>query len=201
MGQTEVNVSKAIHERRSNKSFTKIRHPDPALIEKIIEGATWAPTHHMNQAWRFDVFEGKGLLKLAELDAQIHLHELPDDIDEAIKTEIRDRRTAKMMQYPIVILVSIPKLRDRKSNYVEEIAAGGAAIQNLLLAAHEEGLATFWATGKLARDERTKNFLKISEDDEIIGIIRVGYPKPDEAPEEWREEREPLTKKLNWHRA
>ncbi|MDG1839161.1 MAG: nitroreductase [Dehalococcoidia bacterium] len=196
-----MNVSKAIHERRSVKSFTQERHPDPNLIEKIIEAATWAPSHHMNQAWRFDVFEGNGLLKLAELDAQIHLNELPDDLEEGSKTEIYDRRIAKMMQYPIVILVSVPKLSNRKSIYVEELAAGAAAIQNLLLAAHEEGLATFWATGKLARDKATKSFLEIPEEEEIIGVIRVGYPKPGEVPEQWREEREPLTNKLNWHQS
>ena len=155
----------------------------------------------MNQAWRFDVFVGDGLLKLAQLDAQIHLDELTDDIDDATKIEIHDRRTAKMMQYPVVIIVSVPKLSNRKSVYVEEIAAAGAAIQNLLLAAHEEGLATFWATGKIARSEKTKSFLNIAEDEEIIGVVRVGYPNAGEIAEKWREEREPVARKLNWHQA
>lgn len=196
-----MNVYKVIHERRSVKSFSQGRHPTPDLIEKIVEAATWAPTHHMNQAWRFDVFAGDGLLKLAQLDAQIHLDELTDDLDDATKIEIRDRRITKLMQYPIVIIVSVPKLSNRKSVYVEEIAAAGAAIQNLLLAAHEEGLATFWATGKIARSERTKNFLNIAEDEEIIGVVRVGYPNAGESVEKWREERDPVASKLNWHQA
>ena len=196
-----MNVSKAIHERRSVKAFSQKRHPTPDLIEKIIEAATWAPTHHMNQAWRFDVFKGKGLLKLAELDAQIHLDELPEETSEATKTAIIERRCAKMMQYPFVIIVSIPKLRDRKSSYIEEIAAGAAAIQNMLLAAHEEGLATFWSTGKLARNEKTKTFLDLAKDEAIIGVIRVGYPESEKTYEKWREKREPVRKKLNWHGA
>lgn len=196
-----MNVSKAIHERRSVKTFSQKRHPTPDLIEKIIEAATWAPTHHMNQAWQFDVFKGEGLLKLAQLDAEIHLDELPEEASEAAKTAIVDRRCAKMMQYPFVIIVSIPKLGDRKSAYIEEIAAGAAAIQNMLLAAHEEGLATFWTTGKLARSKKTKTFLDLAEDEEIIGVIRVGYPESEKTYEKWHEEREPVGEKLNWHEA
>jgi nitroreductase len=196
-----VNVSKAIHERRSVKTFSQKRQPTRDLIEKIIESATWAPTHHLNQAWRFDVFKGDGLLKLAQLDAEIHLDELPADAVETSKTAIIRQRSAKMMQYPIVIMVSIPKLHGRKSAYIEEIAAGAAAIQNMLLAAHEEGLVTFWTTGKLARSKKTKIFLDLAKNEEIIGVIRVGYPESEKTHKKWREKREPVTNKLNWHEA
>ena len=58
-----------------------------------------------------------------------------------------------------------------------------------------------WATGKIARSERTKNFLNIAEDEEIIGVVRVGYPNAGESTEKWREERDPVASKLNWHQA
>ena len=54
-----------------------------------------------------------------------------------------------------------------------------AAIQNLLLAAHAEGLGTCWMTGPVHVAEQINESLNI-HDKELVAVITLGYP--DESP-------------------
>lgn len=51
-----------------------------------------------------------------------------------------------------------------------------AAVENLLLAAHAEGLGAMWRTGSAVRDPDVKKFLGLSPDQELISFIYIGYP-------------------------
>ena len=54
-----------------------------------------------------------------------------------------------------------------------------AAIQNLLLAAHAEGLGACWMTGPLHVAEEIDDFLGV-ENKTLVAVIPMGYP--DETP-------------------
>lgn len=54
---------------------------------------------------------------------------------------------------------------------MEHIAAGSAAIQNLLLAATAKGLANYWSSGGVLRDAETFEYLNIPEQELLLGSI------------------------------
>jgi nitroreductase len=59
---------------------------------------------------------------------------------------------------------------------VENICAAAAACQNILLAATDMGLATYWRTGDSARDPEVKEFLGLAEDQHLIAFLYIGKP-------------------------
>ena len=51
----------------------------------------------------------------------------------------------------------------------------GAAIQNMLLAAHELGLGTCWIGEILKNEDKVRELLGVSDDLQLMAIISVGY--------------------------
>ncbi|MEZ4885267.1 MAG: nitroreductase family protein [Chitinophagales bacterium] len=39
------------------------------MIENLLENANWAPTHSMNEPWRFKIFAGEARQKLGEFQS------------------------------------------------------------------------------------------------------------------------------------
>ena len=60
-------------EQFSGKKVTKEN------IELILESARWAPTHKSTQPWRFKVFTGKGLGRLAIFHSENYQEITQDD--------------------------------------------------------------------------------------------------------------------------
>ena len=52
----------------------------------------------------------------------------------------------------------------------------GAAVQNILLAAHAEGLATCWLGMPLIYGDRIREVLNIPENEALVTTISLGYP-------------------------
>lgn len=63
---------------------------------------------------------------------------------------------------------------------MEHIAATGAAIQNLLLAATSRGINTYWSSGGIIRKSPVLEFLGIPKQEILLGAI---FLFPDEYPE------------------
>lgn len=61
---------------------------------------------------------------------------------------------------------------------VEEHHAVGAAMQNVLLAAHDMGLAAMLRTGPAAHIKDCHEFLELDDGEIVAGYIYLGYP-PD----------------------
>ena len=65
----------------------------------------------------------------------------------------------------------------------------GAAVQNIMVAAHALGIGAMWRTGDLANDETVKARLGFADKDQVVGFVYLGTPAgalknlPDEQPE------------------
>ena len=72
--------------------------------------------------------------------------------------------------------------RDEKERVpeVEELAAANAAIQNMLLTATAYGIGVYWGTGGVTYKPEMKDFLGLKPQDQVLGVLFVGYPE-----EEW----------------
>ena len=42
------------------------------VIQQIVENANWAPTHKLSEPWRFTIYAGDGLKKLANFMADLY---------------------------------------------------------------------------------------------------------------------------------
>ena len=153
-------------------SIGKVK-PDPVsreLVEKLLRAAVQAPNHYRVRPWRFVVLTGKSRQALGEVLAQVLKKEKPDMPEAGMEME----RT-KPLRAPVLIAVGVDKPADPRVLEIENICAAAAAVENLLLAAHAQGLGAKWRTGSAARDPEVKKFLGFSPDQELIGLIYIGY--------------------------
>lgn len=88
-----------------------------------------------------------------------------------------------------VIPSSNPKVKR-----IEEIGAVNAAIQNMLLAAHSLGLGAIWRTGEACYHPKIKSFFGLSEKDEVLGFIYLGYADTSKS----KSRRTPFQEKTVW---
>ena len=161
-------------------SISKVK-PDPVgreLIEKILHAAVQAPNHYRVRPWRFVVLTGKSREALGEVMAQAVKKQNPELPEAGMAIE-----RAKPLRAPVLIAVGVDKPADPRVLEFENICAVAAAVENLLLAAHAEGLGAMWRTGSAARDPEIKKFLGFAPEQDLISFIYVGYPDmvPDAA--------------------
>ncbi len=159
----------AIHSRQSISKVKEDAVPHE-LIEKLLAAAVQAPNHHRNRPWRFVVLTGKGRERLGDVMAQALAARNPDAPESALEVERR-----RPLRAPALVAVSVEKPTGEKIVDVEDICAGAAAVQNLLLAAHELGLGAIWRTGPAAYDPLVKAFFGLEPDQRLLAFVYVGY--------------------------
>jgi nitroreductase len=166
-----MDVFDAIHARHMN---TNVKHdPVPrAVIEKLLSAAVQAPNHYKVRPWRFIVLAGSGLKKLGDVMAASFADRHPDLPPDAL-----DKTRALPLRAPLVIAVGVDKPTETKVLEIENVVAAAAACQNLLLAAHAEGLAVKWRTKEWAGDVSVKEFLGFAPDQHLIAFLYIGYPE------------------------
>ncbi|ACZ43071.1 nitroreductase [Thermobaculum terrenum ATCC BAA-798] len=179
---------------RSRRSVGKVAQDPPPreLIEQVLEAAVTAPNHHLTQPWRFFVIAGSARERLGEAMAAAESRAHPDSPQAAL-----DRVRAKPLRAPVIIAVAVQPSDDPRALEIEEVEAGAAAVQNMLLAAHALGLAAMWRTGDAAYADEVKAFLGLDTSAHIIGFIYLGYAAitPPDPP---RRSAAELTQWLGW---
>jgi len=75
------------------------------------------------------------------------------------------------------IFEELPYVAPSTMRQLEDYAAACASIQNLLLSLHSEGLGSKWATGPVIRTRAFRDLIGCEEDDMVVGLIMVGWPK------------------------
>ena len=166
-----MDILEAIHSRHMQAKVKQDVVPRE-LVEKLLSAAVQAPNHYKVRPWRFVVLTGKGLDKLGDVFAA-SLHDQKPDLPQ----EALDKTRAFPHRAPLVIAVGVDKPSEEKVLEIENIVAVAAACQNLLLAAHAEGLGVKWRTGEWANDVKVKEFLGFSADQHLIAFLYVGYPE------------------------
>lgn len=161
----------AILTRRSVPKVTD-QIPTRAEIEKLLEAAVRAPTHHLTQPWRFVVLAGaaRDELGVAWIAGQAKTGKDTRGLED------------KPRRAPVIIaVIDHPHLDHPKVIQEEEHYATGAAMQNILLAAHDMGLGAMIRTGPAAGFQEVRDHLGVTDGEVIAGLIYVGYPAPGDA--------------------
>ncbi len=166
-------VIDAIKSRRSVRGFRLDKPVSKELVREVLEAATWAPSHHQTEPWRFLVIAGDERKKLGEVMATAHG---ASSADARVSQELLDRERAKPLAASVTIaLVCCPKLGERIVPQ-EEIVAAGAALQNMLLAAHSIGLGARLVTGLHAYSGSVRQFLGMKDSEVLVCLVYLGYP-------------------------
>jgi nitroreductase len=167
--------------RRSVKpaAMDPARNVPRELLWEILEDAHWAPTHGLTQPWRFHVFTGEARQKLGGV-----LQDLYDRLMPAAdqRAEKREKLMSNPCRAPVSIVVAFRVDPDGKISETEEIAATACAVQNLMLSAHQRGLATFWSTPPVSCSPDFVRWLDLDGTYRAFGIIYLGWPLAADIP-------------------
>jgi nitroreductase len=162
------------------------------IIEEILENANWAPTHKLSEPWRFSVFSGQGLKKLASFMAELYKEAATE------KGSFDETKYQKLGTKPLRAshIISIGMKRDEKERLpeIEEIASVACAVQNMSLTAAAYGIGSYWGSGGITYFEKAKPFFELSPADKLLGFLHLGIPKAS-LPEG---KRRPIADKVRW---
>lgn len=180
-----VNLMDAIRQRRSVRRYTQ-QPIDIDVIREILSAATWAPSAHNAQPWQFIVLtEEDSKCDLADAMGEVWLQELETDGIPKTTREDFVRASADRFSTAPLLIIACLTLEDmdtypdeRRKGYERDLAMQslGAAIQNLLLAAHAKGLGACWYCAPAFCKEAAREALKIPEEIEPQALITLGYP-------------------------
>ena len=154
-----MNVIDAIRSRRTVKSY---RHEPVARVqlERILDAARWAPNHRMTEPWRFRVLGPDALRRLKDVAGE---------------------GAAKLERAPTLVVASyVPSPLPLHAEEDQEAAA--CAVYAVLLAAHAEGLASYWRTPGILCTGEGRNAVGVPDTERILGLLHFGEPA-DDAPE------------------
>jgi nitroreductase len=171
-----MGVFETIKRRRSIGKMTEQR-PARGEIEHLLEAATHAPNHHKVEPWKFIVLAGEARAALGVVMADCLAQRLSDSGTTHDKVDaMLNKERHKLLRSPVVIVAAAEQPRQPNVLEIENIEAVAAAVENMLLAAEEIGLAAMWRTGDAAYDPRVKQWLGLSSGDHIVAFVYVGYP-------------------------
>lgn len=188
-------VAETIRQRRTIKQF--LPQPVPrAVLAELISLATWAPNHRLTEPWRFYVLEGAARAKLGAIAAQITVEKIMGSGGE-ITSATRKGEEAAATWSAVPTLLYVTMLRDANPEVDHEnYGATCCALQNLALAAHAAGIGTSWSSGAVAAAPALHEFVGAGSNEQMVGLIRVGYLDPAIAPPKSR--RKPGSSVTTW---
>jgi F420 biosynthesis protein FbiB-like protein len=188
-GKKMAKVRSVIQNRRSIRRYHEVE-VSPAVIHRIIEASSWAPSAHNAQPWRFVVIKNQMKLRLAKAMAIPYEQDLiqdgknPVEIKTLIQLSINRFSTAPVLILACLTMTAMDVYPDEDRRTVEQILAiqsVAAGIQNLLLAAHEEDLGACWYCAPLFCQNVVKEILDLPADYYPQALITLG--KPAETPD------------------
>ncbi len=188
-----MELMEAVTGRRSVRRYTE-QAVSRELLEELMEAACWAPSADNAQPWYFvvltqqeDIDRMRQTMERVSEEIRPHLEELFPRHPRVVNETTAFLR--RLGGAPVYVLAFLQKdygpVRD---SMVESVAA---AIQNLLLAAHEKGLGTCWvnaATG-LGYGPALRE-LFAPDKGEFVSLVALGWPDrspraPGRKPDRW----------------
>jgi len=151
-----MSVYRTIVSRRTIRKF-KQQKIERAILEKLVDAARLAPSAMNLQPLKYGIVDEE-----SKVSRFFQFVKWAGYIAPAGNPAENEK--------PVAYLVVLVDTRIRKSGFEEDI---GAAIQNILLAAEEEGIGTCWM-GAIDRDA-IRELLKIPEHFIINSVISMGY--------------------------
>ncbi len=165
-----MNALDALHNRIS---CPLLEEPGPTAgqLDNLFRAALRSPDHGALKPWRFLLISGEQRQQLGELYLEAALQKNPE-----LSPERQEKTRSMPLRAPTMIVV-IARLCDHpKVPQSEMLVSAGCAAQNILLAAHAQGIGAMWRTGELAYDAHVKSGLGLTDNEALVGYIYLGTP-------------------------
>lgn len=147
----------ALETRRSIRRYTEDPVPEEKII-KILNAARIAPSWSNLQCWKFIVIRDAGTRE--------KLSSTLPETNPAVKA---------MARAPVaIVMCGDPKASGRIDGKEYYLLDGGIAMQQLVLAAHAEGLGTCWVA--LFDEEKARQILNVPDTHKIVAMTPLGFP-------------------------
>ncbi len=175
---TSTPVDEAVRQRRTVYRF----RPDPLsadLLEEILSAARYAPNHKHSQPWRFVVVRGDALSRLADLRVELQRRRAakegkpPGDLG-LFRAEVAEAAAA------VYVVQDLAQDEKRRK---EDFASCAIVAYIVQLVAWERGVGARWNTGQIALAGDVRDFLGLSDDQEVAACLFLGYP--EQIPPDW----------------
>ena len=180
------------HGRRAIRRYSDQPVP-PDLLNQLLEIATWAPSAHNRQPWRFAVLEApasKETLARA-MGQRLRADRTADgDPPDVIGRDVA-RSFARITGATVLIVVclsltdmdSYPDGRRSQAERTMAVQSVAMAAQTLWLAAHAAGLGACWLCAPLFVPQLVQQTLSLPPDWEPQGLLTLGWPAEEKVKE------------------
>jgi len=194
-----LDLLKVFTGRRSVKEYLP-KEVSNEVLSRILEASRWAPSAHNAQPWRFIMIQNSATKqRLAEAMASRWNHDMSRScVPKEQRESLVKASVERFENAPIVIIACLtmenmdeyPDERRKKIEYIMAVQSVAAAIENMLLVAHGEGLGSCWFCGPLFCQDVVRAILKIPQHVDPQALITLGYPanKPTPPPRKPLEE-------------
>lgn len=144
--------------------------PTEAEIELILQAALTAPDHGNLRSWRAILIPPSRREELAELFKLAKLEECPNATGDDL-----DRAGQKALNGPLLITFLLNPVADHAEVTVEEqYIALGAALQNMLLAAHVLGYGAMTTSGRKMRSRALREAFVRVPGEQLVAFVTIG---------------------------
>lgn len=172
-------------------------------LDQIMDAATWAPSAHNRQPWRFVLIrecrakETLAAAMGARLRRDLEADGLAADIiDKDVGRSYQRISSAPLLIVLCLTLADMDQYPDAQRNAHERsmaVQSTAMAGQNMLLMASSLGLGACWMCAPLFCPDLVRNVLDLPADWLAQGMITLGFPASSRS-----REREPWETKTQW---
>jgi F420 biosynthesis protein FbiB-like protein len=176
-----------IEARRSIRAFTDDAVPRP-VIDGLVESACLAPAPHHSRPWRFVIVDttaakdalaqGMGARWRADLEGD---GTAPARVDELVDASYRKITGAPALVLGCLTWEGLDRYPDEQRMRAEwgmALLSLGAAVENLMLAASDAGLASCWVAAPIFCPEEARDALGLPAEWLPHAMVVLGRPDP-----------------------
>jgi len=194
-----LNLLNVFRNRRSVKEYLP-KEVSKEVLFRILEAGRWAPSAHNAQPWRFIVIQDSATKqRLAKAMASRWNEDMGKNGVPKEQRESLIKASVERFENAPIIIIACSTMenmdeylddRRKKNEYVMAVQSVAAAIENMLLAAHGEGIGSCWFCAPLFCQDVVRKVLKIPQYVDPQALITLGYPaeKPKSPPRKSLEE-------------
>jgi len=156
----------------SRRSIKLVGEPGPSAehLDLILRAAMTAPDHGRSQAWRFVRMQGAAIMEFAEFVVRAY-EEAGSPMQEAKITTMR----GWLSKAPLLLgLACWINPEDKRFPEQELVLSAGAAVTQMLNAAHMLGYGAFWSTGLGTYLPAIPQALGFDEHHRFLGFMSIG---------------------------